>query len=72
VKFAVQADNKPVQYSGKVATMNTNLALWDPTKAVSPEEVDPWEFRFRDEDGWRLCEAKRLPKSSQKPSPATR
>src|SRR4051794_25342564 len=55
VTFEVQAANKPVQYSGDTAIMNTNLILLDPTKAVTPREVDPWEFRFRNEGGWRLC-----------------
>lgn len=59
VTIQVSLANTSTQLSGRTATMRADLVLQLPLRAVSPQEVQPWEFTFRDESGWRLCGAKR-------------
>jgi hypothetical protein len=59
--------------SGRMTKDNTSIGTdlritANKNGAVESESSEPWRFTMKDEDGWRVCGAARVPRPSPSPS----
>jgi hypothetical protein len=62
VTFQMQVVKATTKVTGSTAAMQASLLTRQVTAGTTGQQVDPWEFTFRKEDGWRLCGARPLQK----------